>query len=48
MAESVKVGRIIEREILPTLSDETAGSIEPNSITFGMCQQLVDGYILVS
>lgn len=47
MAKSIKAGRIIEMNTLPTFSDATAGGIEPDSITFDMCQQLVDDYILV-
>ena len=48
MAESVKAGKLIEMETLPTLSDATAGNIEPGAITFEMCQAWVDEYILVS
>ncbi len=48
MAESIKAGRIIEMETLATLSDATAGGIEPGAMTFELCQQLVDDYILVS
>ena len=31
----------------PTFSDAKAGGIEPDSITFDMCKQLIDEYILV-
>ena len=48
MAESVKAGQIIEMESKPTLSDGTAGGIEPGAITFKLCQQLVDEFILVT
>jgi threonine dehydratase len=48
MAESIKAGKIIEMETLPTLSDATAGNIEPGAITFEMCQAWVDDYVLVS
>lgn len=48
MAESVKASHIIEMKTLPTLSDATAGGIEPGSVTFPLCQQFVDDYILVS
>jgi len=48
MAESIKAGRIIKMETLPTLSDATAGGIEPGAITFEFCQKYVDDYILVS
>ncbi len=48
MAKSVQAGQILEMESLPTLSDGTAGGIEKDSITFPLCQRLVDDYILVS
>ncbi|MCE7742732.1 MAG: threonine/serine dehydratase [Candidatus Heimdallarchaeota archaeon] len=48
MYESIKAGKIIDYESQPTLSDGTAGGIEPNSITFNYCQNYVDDYILVS
>jgi len=48
MAKSVQAGRILELESLPTLSDGTAGGVEQDAITFPLCQQLVDDYILVS
>jgi threonine dehydratase len=48
MSESIKTRKIIEMETLSTLSDATAGGIEPGAITFDMCHQLVDEYILVS
>ncbi len=44
MAESVRAGRILEMRSEPTLSDGTAGGIEPDSITFGLCRELVDRY----
>jgi threonine dehydratase len=48
MSESIKAGKIIEMETKPTLSDATAGGIEPGAITFEICQRFVDDYILVS
>ncbi|HAC20233.1 MAG TPA: serine/threonine dehydratase [Dehalococcoidia bacterium] len=48
MAESVRAGQIIDMESKPTLSDGTAGGIEPGSITFEICQQLVDEFVVVS
>ncbi len=47
MAESVAAGRIVDRESFPTLSDGTAGGIEQGSVTFPLCQALVDEWILV-
>jgi threonine dehydratase len=48
MAKSVQAGHILEMESLPTLSDGTAGGIEEDTITFPLCQRLIDDYILVS
>lgn len=48
MAESVKAGKILDMETLPTISDATAGGIEAGSITFDICKEYVDDYILVS
>lgn len=48
MAKSVQAGHILTLESLPTLSDGTAGGIEPDAITFPLCQRLVDTYLLVS
>lgn len=48
MVESVKANRIVEMATKPTLSDATAGGIEPGAITFDLCQAFVDDYVLVS
>jgi threonine dehydratase len=48
MAASVKAGRIIEAPARNTLSDGTAGGIEPGAITFEPCRSLVDEWVLVS
>jgi threonine dehydratase len=48
MYESVRAGEIVELASQPTLSDGTAGGIEPGSITFGLCRDLVDRFVLVS
>jgi threonine dehydratase len=48
MYESVRAGRIVEMESLPTLSDATAGGIEPGSITFDLCRRHVQDYVLLS
>lgn len=48
MYECIKAGKIIEVAEKPTLSDGTAGGIEPGTITFEICQRLVDSYVLVS
>ena len=48
MIKSVKAGQILDLSSLPTLSDGTAGGIEPKSITFELCRDLVDDYETVS
>lgn len=48
MIESLKARHIVEMESLPTFSDGTAGGLEPDAITFPLCQQFVDDYVLVS
>ena len=48
MAEAVIAGRAVETTILPTLSDGTAGLLEPGTITVRLCQDLVDSFALVS
>lgn len=48
MIQSIKAGEILDLPSQPTLSDGTAGGVEPGSITFPLCQELVDGYETVS
>jgi threonine dehydratase len=42
MIESLKAGRILELPSKLTLSDGTAGGIEPGAVTFELCRDLVD------
>jgi threonine dehydratase len=48
MYQSVRSGRLIEVPDEPTLSDATAGNIEPGAITFPLCRDLIDELVLVS
>jgi threonine dehydratase len=48
MHHSVRAGRILEMESMPTLSDGTAGAVEPGAITLDLCRTYVDRYVLVS
>lgn len=48
MKASLDTGKIIEIKALPTLSDGTAGGVEEGSITFSLCQNLVDEFVLVT
>ena len=47
MHASVKAGRVLTLESGPTLSDGTAGGLEADSITLGICQELVDEWVEV-
>ena len=48
MYESVKADKIIEMESKPTISDGTAGGIEPDAVTLDVCKKFVDDFILVT
>ena len=48
MAASIKAGKILDMASLPTLADGTAGGIEPGSVTFDICRDCTDDFILVS
>jgi threonine dehydratase len=48
MMRSVEAGKILEIDALPTISDGSAGNVEPGSITFELCQTLVDEWVEVS
>ncbi len=48
MTESVKAGKIVEMPSLPTLSDGTAGGIEADVITFEICRDVADEYVIMS
>ncbi len=47
MAKSVATGRIVEPSRIPTISDGTAGGLDPDTITYGYCKELVDKFVLV-
>jgi threonine dehydratase len=44
MIQSVRAGVILDLPSLPTLSDGTAGGVEPGAITFDSCRDLVDAF----
>jgi threonine dehydratase len=46
--ESIKAGRILEVAEQPTLSESTAGGLEPGSVTLEICSRVIDTSILVS
>lgn len=48
LLRSLEVGRIIEVSEQPTLSDGTAGAVEPGSVTFPICQAVIDARVTVT
>ena len=48
MHASIQAGKILELESKPTLADGTAGGLEPGAVTFDICRNFVDDFILVS
>ncbi|HJS75377.1 MAG TPA: pyridoxal-phosphate dependent enzyme, partial [Vicinamibacteria bacterium] len=48
MYESIAAGRILDLPSDPTLADGTAGGLDPDAITFPICQRDVDDMVLVS
>jgi threonine dehydratase len=45
---ALQAGRIVEVADQPTLSDATAGGVEPGAITFDLARRLIDECVLVS
>ena len=48
MIRSVGAGKILDFLSLPTISDGTAGGVEPGAITFNLCREWVDDYETVT
>jgi threonine dehydratase len=48
MSASVRAGRIVKVPTRKTLSDGTAGGIEPGAVTFEPCRSFVDDWVLVT
>jgi threonine dehydratase len=48
MHHSIAAGRVLEMESLPTLSDGTAGGVEPGAVTLDLCREVVTDRVLVS
>jgi len=48
MYESIKAGQLLDLESKSTISDGSAGGIEPGAITFAMCQDMVDTWLILS
>ena len=47
MYHSLKAGEILDMPSKPTLSDGTAGGVEPGAITLGILDGLLDGFVTV-
>lgn len=47
MTSSINAGRIVKVYTEKTIADGIAGNIEPDSITFELCQELVDDWVVV-
>ena len=45
---ALQAGAIVDTPDLPTLSDGTAGAVEPGSITFPICAAVIDRYVTVT
>ncbi len=48
MYECLRAGKVIDFPEEPTASESTAGGVEPGSITFELCDSVVDRCVLVS
>jgi threonine dehydratase len=48
MIQSVRAGMLLDLPSEPTLSDATAGGVEPGSITFDLCAEFVDTFVTVT
>lgn len=47
MFESIKAGRVLDLESEPTLADGTAGGMDADTITYPVCRDRIDEFILV-
>jgi threonine dehydratase len=48
MRACLDAGRIVDVPELPTLSESTAGGLEPGAVTFDLCRRVIDRSVLVS
>jgi threonine dehydratase len=48
MWECMQAGRVVEVEEGPTLSESTAGGLEPGSVTLDVCRKVIDRPVFVS
>lgn len=48
LLEALKAGAIVDTAEQPTLSDATAGAIEPGAVTFPICTEVIDATLTVT
>jgi threonine dehydratase len=48
LIRSIAAGEVLDLDSEPTISDGTAGGVEPGTITFDLCREWVDDYVEVS
>ena len=48
MYESLEQGKMVEMQTFETLADTCAGGIDPDTITFELCQKYVDEIVLIA
>ena len=48
MFAAIKAGEIVDAPELPTISDGTAGPIEPGAVTFPICAEMIDRCVTVN
>jgi threonine dehydratase len=48
MYECMRAGNILEVAEQPTVSESTAGGLEPGSVTLDMCRHVIDSSVLVT
>lgn len=48
MYECMRAGRVVDVPERPTLSESTAGGVEPGSVTLDVCRRVIDRAVLVS
>ncbi len=48
MIESIKLGEIVQPSDKNTIADGVAGGLDPETITFNICQKYVDDYVLLT
>ncbi len=46
--ESIKAGKLIEKQTKPTLADAMTGGLSADSITLELCKEYVNDYVLVN